>query len=148
MWTVNSFRPLPFNNLISSSDFIETGFQVWCWRNEMMLSNVWSYFQDEEEDLSESFKASIGMMGPEAVAATTEIDVVWEKQYEATLKGFPYEKFARKNFKDKQTLNFSKEHIRGPLLAKRHDIDKLVSVSSIFLYLPGFIFYCVVRQIV
>ncbi|KAK2143741.1 hypothetical protein LSH36_816g00081 [Paralvinella palmiformis] len=82
---------------------------------------------DEEEDLSESFKASIGMMGPEAVAATTEIDMVWEKQYEATLKGFPYEKFARKNFKDKQTLNFSKEHIRGPLLAKRHDIDKLIS---------------------
>ena len=78
--------------------------------------------------MSETFKASIGLSGPEAVAETTEVDLVMEKQYEATLKGFQYEKFARKNFKDNQSPSFSKQPIRGPLLAKRHDVDKLVSI--------------------
>ena len=86
--------------------------------------------QEEEEGLTEAFKARIGLVGSseEANNEIDELELMPAKEFEATLKQFKLAKFCKSNFTAGQTFQHSKEPLKEPLIPKKHDIDKSVSV--------------------
>lgn len=84
--------------------------------------------QEEDADLTDAFKARIGLLGPtgEQLNEIPEVEFQWEEEKEETLAQYKMSKFAKQHFCGGATLVHSKEMIRSPLLAKSKDLDKMV----------------------
>jgi hypothetical protein len=83
--------------------------------------------QDEDGELSEAFKAQIGLGGSEGFNEVAELELSLAEERDATLSQFNFVKFAKENFQHGATPYHTTEHLRHPLLHKTHDVDKLVS---------------------
>ena len=83
--------------------------------------------QHDEGELSEAFKAQIGLSPMEGFNEVAELEMALEEERDATLTQFNFAKYAKEHFKKGQTPNFTKEHLQNPLIPKKQDVDKLVS---------------------
>ena len=54
------------------------------------------------------------------------MEVQWEETREETLNNFKMDKFVRAHFANGNTLEFTEESLKGPMLAKSKEIDKMV----------------------
>ena len=81
--------------------------------------------QDEDEGLTDIFKARLGLDGMEEVNQITEIELALEEERDKTLSAFLFQKFA-KNFRSGASANFTKDRLQSALLPKKHSVDELV----------------------
>ena len=99
--------------------------------------------KEEEQDLSEAFKRRIGLISgvehdgcadeilDETMRELGEISLPASRdvEREATLTRTKFDKFVKSFFQSKSSQVYSKPPLTEPLLAKKHELDRTVSVD-------------------
>ncbi len=83
-------------------------------------------FQEDDEGLTEEFKAHLGLAGLDGINEVVEIEMAMDWETDETIASFKFQKFAKNHFQGGINHEFSMDPIQTPLLLKKHDVDRPV----------------------